>query len=194
MAVVAALFGTPSRPRPITDIAHVCALTMGFLVVQADELYTRRLERDGLRRGLPAGTPRARTPRARMLLIEEWRESATRACRRASGREALANRPGAASTSSALGAAYAACQALTQDAHDDAWICWLRHNEWCRLTGALHTAAHRSDCTLHTHAERPENNALVPAHHHRRGAGPAAQNDQHRSKQRTPSAKRSSRR
>ena len=60
VAVVAALLWYAMVAEAITDIAHVCALTMGFLVVQADELYTRRLERDADYEELPAGTPRAR--------------------------------------------------------------------------------------------------------------------------------------
>ena len=60
VAVVAALLWYALTAEAITDIAHVCALTMGFLVVQADELYTRRLERDADYEALPAGTPRAR--------------------------------------------------------------------------------------------------------------------------------------
>ncbi len=60
VAVVAALLWYALTAEAITDIAHVCALTMGFLVVQADELYTRRLERDPDYEELPAGTPRAR--------------------------------------------------------------------------------------------------------------------------------------
>ena len=60
VAVVAALLWYALVAEAITDIAHVCALTMGFLVVQADELYTRRLERDADYEELPAGTPRAR--------------------------------------------------------------------------------------------------------------------------------------
>ena len=60
VAVVAALLWYALTAEAITDIAHVCALTMGFLVVQADELYTRRLERDADYEELPAGTPRAR--------------------------------------------------------------------------------------------------------------------------------------
>ncbi len=59
-AVVAALLYYALVAEAITDIAHVCALTMGFLVVQADELYTRRLERDADYEALPPGTPRAR--------------------------------------------------------------------------------------------------------------------------------------
>ena len=59
-AVVAALLYYALVAEAITDIAHVCALTMGFLVVQADELYTRRLERDADYETLPPGTPRAR--------------------------------------------------------------------------------------------------------------------------------------
>ena len=60
VAVVAALLWYALVAEAITDIAHVCALTMGFLVVQADELHTRRLERDADYEELPAGTPRAR--------------------------------------------------------------------------------------------------------------------------------------
>ena len=60
VAVVAALLWYALVAEAITDIAHVCALTMGFLVVQADELYTRRLERDADYEALPPGTPRAR--------------------------------------------------------------------------------------------------------------------------------------
>ena len=60
VAVVAALLWYALTAEAITDIAHVCALTLGFLVVQADELYTRRLERDADYEELPAGTPRAR--------------------------------------------------------------------------------------------------------------------------------------
>ena len=60
VAVVAALLWYALTAEAITDIAHVCALTMGFLVVQAEELYTRRLERDADYEELPAGTPRAR--------------------------------------------------------------------------------------------------------------------------------------
>ncbi|CAH0370869.1 unnamed protein product [Pelagomonas calceolata] len=59
-AVVASLIYYAMVAEAITDIAHVCALTMGFLVVQADELYTRRLERDADYETLPPGTPRAR--------------------------------------------------------------------------------------------------------------------------------------
>ena len=60
VAVVAALLWYALTAEAITDIAHVCALTLGFLVVQADELYTRRLERDADYVALPPGTPRAR--------------------------------------------------------------------------------------------------------------------------------------
>ena len=60
VSVVAALLWYAMVAEAITDIAHVCALTMGFLLVQADELYTRRLERDADYEELPAGTPRAR--------------------------------------------------------------------------------------------------------------------------------------
>ena len=60
VAVVVALIYYAMVAEAITDIAHVCALTMGFLVVQADELYTRRLERDADYEALPPGTPRAR--------------------------------------------------------------------------------------------------------------------------------------
>ena len=60
VAIVAALLWYALVAEAITDIAHVCALTMGFLVVQADELYTRRLERDADYEELPSGTPRAR--------------------------------------------------------------------------------------------------------------------------------------
>ena len=59
-AVVGALLFYAMVAEAITDIAHVCALTMGFLAVQADELCTRRLERDADYEELPAGTPRAR--------------------------------------------------------------------------------------------------------------------------------------
>ena len=57
-AVVAALIYYAMVAEAITDIAHVCALTMGFLAVQADEAYSRRIEEDY--EELPAGTPRAR--------------------------------------------------------------------------------------------------------------------------------------
>ena len=60
VAVVAGLLWYAMVAEAITDIAHVCALTMGFLVMQADELCTRRLERDADYEELPAGTPRAR--------------------------------------------------------------------------------------------------------------------------------------
>ena len=60
VAVVVALLWYAMVAEAITDIAHVCALTMGFLAVQADELYTRRLERDADYEALPPGTPRAR--------------------------------------------------------------------------------------------------------------------------------------
>ena len=60
VAVVAALLWYAMVAEAITDIAHVCALTMGFLIVQADELYTRRLQRDADYEALPPGTPRAR--------------------------------------------------------------------------------------------------------------------------------------
>ena len=55
VAVVAGLLWYALTAEAITDIAHVCALTMGFLVVQADELYTRRLERDADYEELPSG-------------------------------------------------------------------------------------------------------------------------------------------
>ena len=58
VAVVAALIYYAMVAEAITDIAHVCALTMGFLAVQADEAYSRRIEEDY--EELPAGTPRAR--------------------------------------------------------------------------------------------------------------------------------------
>ena len=58
VAVVAALLWYAMVAEAITDIAHVCALTMGFLLVQADEAYSRRIEEDY--EELPAGTPRAR--------------------------------------------------------------------------------------------------------------------------------------
>jgi hypothetical protein len=57
-AVVAALLYYALVAEAITDIAHVCALTMGFLAVQADEAYSRRIEEEY--EELPAGTPRAR--------------------------------------------------------------------------------------------------------------------------------------
>ena len=58
VAVVAALLWYAMVAEAITDIAHVCALTMGFLMVQADEAYSRRIEEEY--EELPAGTPRAR--------------------------------------------------------------------------------------------------------------------------------------
>ena len=58
VAVVAALLWYALVAEAITDIAHLCALTMGFLVVQADEAYSRRIEEDY--EELPSGTPRAR--------------------------------------------------------------------------------------------------------------------------------------
>ena len=57
-AVVGALIYYAMVAEAITDIAHVCALTMGFLVVQADLAYSRRIEEEY--EELPAGTPRAR--------------------------------------------------------------------------------------------------------------------------------------
>ena len=58
VAVVSALIYYAMVAEAITDIAHVCALTMGFLVVQADLAYSRRIEEEY--EELPAGTPRAR--------------------------------------------------------------------------------------------------------------------------------------
>jgi len=58
VAVVAGLLWYALVAEAITDIAHVCALTMGFLMVQADEAYSRRIEEDY--EELPSGTPRAR--------------------------------------------------------------------------------------------------------------------------------------
>ena len=58
VAVVAALLWYAMVAEAITDIAHVCALTMGFLLVQSDEAYSRRIEEEY--EELPAGTPRAR--------------------------------------------------------------------------------------------------------------------------------------
>ena len=58
VAVVAALLWYALMAEAITDIAHVCALTMGFLAVQADEAYSRRIEEEY--EELPSGTPRAR--------------------------------------------------------------------------------------------------------------------------------------
>ena len=58
VAVVAALLWYAMLAEAITDIAHVCALTMGFLLVQSDEAYSRRIEEEY--EELPAGTPRAR--------------------------------------------------------------------------------------------------------------------------------------
>ena len=58
VAVVAALLWYALMAEAITDVAHVCALTMGFLAVQADEAYSRRIEEEY--EELPSGTPRAR--------------------------------------------------------------------------------------------------------------------------------------
>ena len=57
-AVVGALLFYAMVALAITDIAHVCALTMGFLLVQADEAYSRRIEEEY--EELPSGNPRAR--------------------------------------------------------------------------------------------------------------------------------------
>ena len=56
VAVVAALLWYAMVAEAITDIAHVCALTMGFLLVR--RRGTRYLNRSDT--GAPAGTPRAR--------------------------------------------------------------------------------------------------------------------------------------
>ena len=59
-AATAALIYYALVAEAITDVAHVCAITMGFIAVQADEALMRRLERDADYEVLPPGTPRAR--------------------------------------------------------------------------------------------------------------------------------------
>lgn len=59
-AATAALIYYALVAEAITDVAHVCAITMGFIAVQADEALLRRLERDADYEVLPPGTPRAR--------------------------------------------------------------------------------------------------------------------------------------